>query len=379
MSGPYTANDDGSIAYIGNKVFGPMPDVRWCEYPAAEMQRRVAQLREDPMWGHIARINHRINLTANLYFDEMHAIYTALPLTTRMISSPGAVYGREAISYTTDTCPITLQWFDLPDVAFLSESSQIYLELALMQQGVSHVYSIYNSFRKEPADATHLSEFHHIEYEGRVGQEENLRVALGLTRCLINDLLACNEADLAYFLTAARLRQVADMAYRLPSVTPITFQQALCLLYQRTGDDKYKRFTMDGTFGPWDEIALTEIVGGVAVVTQFPLLEVPFYHASVDGVEPTVADNADLIWPGYREYLGSGHRVRSKAELDAKARIFDLPLDDYRPYLQSRDCPEYVESSGFGLGWERFLQGLLEMPFIWSACQFPRGHTTLAP
>jgi aspartyl/asparaginyl-tRNA synthetase len=378
MSGPYTAKIDGSIQYVGNKVFAPIADVRASAYPTAEVQCRVSQFRESPMWGHIARINHRINLSANSYFDAMKAIYTALPLTTRMISSPGAVYGREAISYTSDTCPITLQWFDLPNTAFLSESSQIYLELALMQEGVEHVYSIYNSFRKEEADATHLSEFHHIEYEGRVEQIKNVEIALGLTSRLIHDLLAFNEQDLAYFLTAQRLNQLEDMGNSLKDVQPLPFREALCLLYNRTKNDKYKRFTME-TFGSWDEIALTEIVGGITVITQFPLLEVPFYHAQVDGVEPRVADNADFIWPGYREFLGSGHRVRSKDELEEKAEIFDLPRDDYRPYLQSRDCPEYIETSGFGLGWERFLHGLLDMPFIWSACQFPRGHTTLMP
>ncbi|MDR3150486.1 MAG: hypothetical protein LBU14_02475 [Candidatus Peribacteria bacterium] len=30
---------------------------------------------------------------------------------------------------------------------------------------LNQVFSIYNSFRKEESDATHLSEFQHIEYE----------------------------------------------------------------------------------------------------------------------------------------------------------------------------------------------------------------------
>ena len=195
----------------------------------------------------------------------------------------------------------------------------------------------------------------------------------------------------------------------------ITFEQALDTLYMDTGDEKYKRFTMNGNLGPWEEVRLTEIASTMVALSQFPLLEVPFYHAPVDGVRKTwrdketkifhnpqthlgfplsgsatrveydtdkeslVADNTDIIWPGYRETIGSGHRVRSQSELEEKARIFQLPREDYRPYLQTREFPNYVETSGFGLGWERMLQGLLEMPFIWSAVQFPRGHTTLEP
>ncbi|MCP6719680.1 MAG: asparagine--tRNA ligase, partial [Patescibacteria group bacterium] len=166
MLGPYTANNDETISYKGNKVFKSIENIHSLKVPIAEIEDRVNQFDNDPMWGHIARINHRINISSNEYFDKLNALFTTLPLTTRMISSPGAVYGKESINYTTDTCPITLNWFNLPRKAFLSESSQIYLELAMIQKSVDHVYSIYNSFRKEEADPTHLSEFHHIEYEG---------------------------------------------------------------------------------------------------------------------------------------------------------------------------------------------------------------------
>ncbi|MAG78437.1 asparagine--tRNA ligase [archaeon] len=367
------------------------------------------------MWGRIARINHQMNMSANDYFNGLGALFTILPLTTRMISSPGAVYGKEAIDYTTDTSPITLKWFKQKKKAFLSESSQIYLELALMQEGVNQVYSIYNSFRKEEADATHLSEFHHIEYEGKINQSQNNKVALGLVMHILRDLLTHNEEDLAFFLSEKKIKSLDDLAESIQGIPQITFREALDALYSDTRQDKYKKFTQDGNFGSWEEVRLTEIYGNMVAVSQFPLLEVPFYHAMVEGVEENwtehkidiikggifhwsnpipsessvveydkeqhsfVADNTDFIWPGYRETIGSGHRVRSISELEEKAQIFNLPREDYQPYLQSRELPGYEETSGFGLGWERFIQGLLEMPFIWSASQFPRGHTTLKP
>ena len=117
----------------------------------------------------------------------------------------------------------------------------------------------------------------------------------------------------------------------------------------------------------------------IKIIREFPLLEVPFYHAMVDGKNPRVADNSDIIWPGYRETIGSGHRVRSEKELEEKSEIFNLPKEDYEPYLQTRRLSKYKNTSGFGLGWERLLQGILEMPFIWSAMQFPRVDGTLKP
>jgi len=378
MLGPYTANKNKTISYKGNKIFEPIEDISSIEVPIEEFEQRVDQFDKNGMWGHIARINHRINLSSNEYFDKLNALFTALPMTTRMISSPGAVYGKEAIDYTTDTCPITLDWFDLPRKAFLSESSQIYLELAMMQKGVDHVYSIYNSFRKEKADATHLSEFHHIEYEGKVNQSENEIIALNLIKKIIKDLLEKNKEDMAHFLSNEKVEELKVFADKILEIPKITFKDALEILYKETGEEKYKEFTLKH-FGSWEEVKITEILGNMVLIKEFPLLEVPFYHAMIDGKTPKVADNSDIIWPGYRETIGSGHRVKSEKELEEKSEIFNLPKEDYKPYLQTRQLSNYIETSGFGLGWERLLQGLLEMPFIWSANQFPRVDGTLKP
>ncbi len=378
MLGPYTANKNGSISYNGNKLFKPIENVGNIRVPIEEIEKRVTQFDTNEMWGHIAKINHQINMSANLYFEEIGSIFTALPLTTRMISSPGAVYGKEAINYTTDTCPITLKWFNLKDKAFLSESSQIYLELALIQKGIDSVYSIYNSFRKERADATHLSEFHHIEYEGKVNQTDNEKIALGLVKRIITRLLENNREDLSYFLSDEKLKELKEFTTKIMDIPKITFKEALKILYKETKDEKYKEFTLEH-FGSWEEVKITEILGDMVLIKEFPLLEVPFYHAIVDGKNPKVANNSDIIWPGYRETIGTGHRVRSEKELREKSEIFNLPKEDYKPYLQTRKLKNYKESSGFGMGWERFLQGLLEMPFIWSANQFPRVDGTLKP
>lgn len=376
MLGPYTTNKDGTISYKGNKIFKFIDDIASIEVPIKEFERRVDQFDKNKMWGHIAKINHRINISSNEYFDELGALFVTLPATTRMISSPGAVYGKEAIDYTTDTCPITLDWFDLSRKAFLSESSQIYLELAMTQEDVNYTYSICNSFRKEKADATHLSEFHHIEYEGRVTQEQNEKIALRLVQKIIKDVLKKNRENLLYFLSEEKLEELKNFADNLLDIPKLTFREALDLLYKETRDEKYKEFTLKH-FGSWEEIKLTEIFGNMVLIREFPLLEVPFYHARVDGKTPVVANNSDIIWPGYREVIGSGHRVQSEKELNEKAKMFNLPLEDYVPYLQTRRLKNYKQTSGFGLGWERMLQGLLEMPFIWSASWFPRVDGTL--
>lgn len=375
MLGPYIAEKNGAISYKGNKLLSPIKNVLSCKYPDFNVQEKVFNISSNEMWTHISSINDCLFGTSVDYFQKLGALFTPLPMTTRMISSPGAVYGKYSLDYTTDTCPIRLKWFNANKEVFLSESSQIYLELYLTQKNVDNVFSIYNSFRKEHADATHLSEFHHIEYEGKIDQNHNIKVIWGLLSKFIKECLNKHIDDVSYFLPDEEISAIKHMASK-SCIKEITLEDALDLLYQRTHDSKYKKFTLKH-FGSWEEVKLTNILGEIVAIREFPLLEVPFYHAVIDGSNPPKAQNADIIWPGYREIVGSGHRVRTIEELKDKARIFNLPKKDYKPYLLSRTLPSYKPTSGFGLGWERLIQGFLEMDFIWSVAHFPRGHTSI--
>lgn len=144
-----------------------------------------------------------------------------------------------------------MEWFDLPNKAFLSESSQIYLELSVLQHQVDHVYSVYNSFRKENVDASHLSEFHHIEYEGAVDQVANKEIIRQLLFRVIQDLLKHNEADLSVFLSQDRLNQLDEVS-RSQKITELTFEEALAALYEDTKDEIYNKFTLEH-FGSWEK------------------------------------------------------------------------------------------------------------------------------
>ena len=132
-------------------------------------------------------------------------------------------------------------------------------------------------------------------------------------------------------------------------------------------------------FGPWEEVRASGEVENMLLVKEFPLYEIAFYHAPLIRDNKEVGENADMIWPYYREFIGSGHRVRSHSELLDKAKKFNLPLKDYRPYIQSRKIASYTETSGFGFGWERFLQGLLKLPYIEWTVPFPRIDSTIQP
>lgn len=291
-----------------------------------------------------------------------------------MISSPWEVYAGQTLDYTTDTLPIEIpSWFGEKRRVFLAESSQFYLELLLLWQWIDQVFSIYNSFRKEKSDATHLSEFQHIEYEWKTDLEGNMKVFLWLYEHIFDYLLKNNEKDLLFFLSEETLKRKVEIVKKWPQ--RVSFKQALDLLYNATKEGRYREFTLKH-FGTWEEIKLTEILDANVIVEKYPMLQIPFYHAVAQEEFEWVplAKNADFILHGYRETIGAWERIKDKEVLLKKADVFNLPKEDYMPYLESRNFSDYEISSWFWMWWQRLTHWLLDQPYIYEATIFPRTH-----
>jgi aspartyl/asparaginyl-tRNA synthetase len=376
--GPYRASFDAegrhSIAYVGNGVFPLMGDLNELSCPTVvPADPDVRRFQDSEALYHLHKIDAAIFASTVNYFFALGADWCNLPLTTRMISSPGEVYAGQHLNYTTDALPVRLKWFDNRQEIFLAESSQFYLELRLLNPKISKTFSIYNSFRKEKADWSHLSEFQHIEFEGKVDEKENIEIALGLLRAIVHGVADTAPESLAYYLGE-------EEATNLPSsfvperFKTLTFAQAMEMLREHTHDDRYAEASLKN-FGSWEEVALTSLCDAHIIVTDFPLMEIPFYHAPRQmGDSRGVARNADIILQGYREVVGSGVRISDIATLENKAKIFHLPLNDYGPYLDSRRIGGYKPTAGFGLGWQRLVHWMLCLPSIVTATHVARGE-----
>lgn len=375
--GPYRttgSSGDRMLSYIGNQNNSAINDISNFHLNLQDLRTIVSKLPTEKYLEHLHFIDAGIFNASFKFFNSIGATWCNLPLTTRMISSPGEVYKGNRIDYTTDTLPVRLKWFDHEEDIFLSESSQFYLELRLLIPSVSKVFSIYNSFRKEPGDFTHLSEFQHIEFEGKVSFSENTTIAVQYLRFLVNYLLEHHEEQLLYFRSSKELDELSriDQAF----FETMSFKEALGILHHNTQDSRYEQLTLKH-FGAWEEVRLTELVGKAVIITEFPPAEIPFYHN--ENELGTVAENADIILPGYREVIGSGVRISDKNLLLKKSKLFNLPVDHYRPYLQSREVSSYRPTSGFGMGWQRFTHWLLSLPAIWNCSHVPRTHLNPEP
>lgn len=361
--GPYRIKNK-KIAYRGNKLYNSIPEVRKTNPPV--LDKRHLTIKEDSKkWGSLIKIWNGVSVGINKFMQNNQVLLFDLPITTRMISSPGALTG----TIISDVDPFEINFFDKK--TFLTQSSQLYLEFAITNPQINSVYCWEKSFRREKADFRHLPEFTHIEYEGNIGFEKNLLLQQKFLQFLVRYLVKNYGKELSVFLKKEDIDELKRFS-EIKKIKRVTFHQAFELLKKNTGDKKYDRLTILN-FGAFEEIMLTEIVGEPVFVTHFIEEEVAFYHAFLPSTKnPRLAINADFLFPGYGELIGSGERVHTREETRAKANHFKLDIDDYQPYIDSRDPKNPKIHSGWGMGLERFVQSILKLPFIWEAKSFPR-------
>ena len=196
---------------------------------------------------------------------------------------------------------------------------------------------------------------------------------------LLNGLLNACEASLAYFLDEDDLKSLAML--RRPFVR-ITFKDALSVLYRETRNPKYRSGNESITnFDAREEILLCQILadGQPIFVTHYPVRGVEFYHAT-SPEDPSLALNADCLFPGFGEVISSGQRVLTRSDYERKSKMFNLNRDDYEWYEEIRDAGlNSIIHSGFGMGLERFLTAVLRLPSIEYSIAFPRVSQRIRP
>lgn len=360
--GPYQIRDK-KLAYVGNKIFKSIAEVRNIKPP--NLSKRYISVRENPRkWAALIRIWDGVFRASNEFMTKNNALLFDLPIITRMISSPGALTG----TISSDVDPFKIKFFD--KATFLTQSSQLYLEFAITNPETNSVYCWEKSFRRERADFRHLPEFTHIEFESNIVFEENLKFQQQYLQFLISNLLKNYKRDLDIFLYKRDIKELQKFL-SLRNFEKITFHEAFELLKTKTSRRKYNDKVTSKNFSAYEEVLLTEIIGRPFFVTHYIEDEVAFYHAK-DPQNPELVINADFLFPGYGELIGSGERVHTRKETEEKAKHFELNMKDYSAYIESRNPKNPKIHSGWGMGIERFIQAILKLPFIWETKAFPR-------
>ena len=252
--------------------------------------------------------------------------------------------------------------------AFLSQSPQLYKQM-LMATGLDRVFEIAPAYRAELSDTVrHISEF--TSYDAEVAFIESQEEVL--------DIL---ENSVAHGMThvksmGGKILESLGVDVQIPKtpIPRITYSEALEML-----DSKGKTIKSGDDIDTEGE----KIIGGfmkekghdLYYIIEYPWSAQPFYKMVKDDDELT--HSFDLGYKG-DEMASGGQREHRVDVLVKRMKEKGLNPDDFEFYLKTfrYGMPPH---GGWGLGIERLVQKMLDLPNIRETVIFPRDRMRLVP
>ncbi len=281
------------------------------------------------------------------FYEKKEIITMHFPITTGSISSP---MGRGS-----DSIPVKIRIEGVD--TYLADSMQFLLEYGcrLTNNGC---YYVMPSFRGEKADERHLCQFYHSEAEIPGNLEDVMNLVDEYIKYLAIKIIDRMGKKLKE--TIGDISHIEKIANYKGPFKKITFDEAEKIFKEKYPDDINKYIEYENG---WRNITreaekkLIEIFDGIVWVTNYDELAVPFYQKRDSNISGTTR-NADLLM-GIGETVGCGERHDNyKDLLDALEKHGVLP-EEYEWYIEmKKQFP--MQTSGFGMGIERFLMWVLK-------------------
>lgn len=342
--------------------------------PAYDPKRHYLDIATHPYYHHLILLRHIVKTLSDSYMSEVaDAKNIDLFMLTPSVSSPmGPGSDSEAI-------PIKFGRF----TSYLTDSSQFGFEPILMN-GIDRAYCYLPSLRGEDPDKRHLNQFYHCEIELKGGIEVILRVAEEYVRYLCEGMLKSKELVQALSANARTSLKMAEHVGEMRTFRRVTFDDA-CAALISSGYGQFVNTTDHGRdISSRGELQLFKImdIHEPFWLTGFDRDRVPFYQKPNPNDTDEVL-NADLLFPNLieesfgGEILGAGQRQDIGGEMYQSLSRQGLSAEPYEWYIDLRRNPAYVQTSGFGLGIERFLAWILCLDNIQDVILYPRLKNVL--
>lgn len=312
-------------------------------------------LLSDPWYRVLNKVFSQILTSTHDFYNKEGIEPTVFPITTGSVSSP--------MGLGSDSSPVEVEIKN--HKVFLADSMQFSLEIGarLNKKGS---YYVMPTFRGENTDSRHLNEFVHSEVEIKGDLNDIKDLAERYIKHLILGLLENCESEIvsvvgsSEHLKAALNRQFPSIRFEDAQKELSNTEGAL-----ETSDCGEQVITSIG------EKELIKRFGDFTWLTNMPWLIVPFYQAKE--VDTKYSMTADLLG-GIGEMLGSGQRVLTNQDVDESLNFHQIDESGYLWYKEMRDI-QTIQTSGFGLGTERFLLWALKHNDIRDCTLLLRDHS----
>jgi asparaginyl-tRNA synthetase len=320
------------------------------------MENRHLWLRSTRQWA-ILRIRATIIKAIRNWLDEHGFLLVDTPLLT-----PAAAEGTTTL--------FEVDYFGTP--AYLSQSGQLYNEATITAFGKTYCFG--PAFRAEKSKTRrHVMELWMVEPEAAyVELDECIEIEERLVSHIVSTVLAERRMELEIIE-----RDVSKLEIIQPPFPRISYEDAVEMI-NRLGKDQEVSIEWGEDLGAPQETLLSEHFDKPLFVHHYPTEVKAFYMAQEPG-RPEVCKSVDLLAPeGYGEIIGGGERSGDPDFLEKQIERHNLPKDAYSWYLDLRRYGG-VPHSGFGLGIERTVSWICNLPHIRESIAFPRMLGTIYP
>ncbi len=259
-----------------------------------------------------------------------------------------------------------LKYFE--QMAYLAQSPQLYKQM-LMSTGLDRVFEVGPAFRAEPSDTVrHVSEF--VSFDGELAFIESMADVLDVVERCTQSVIEGIAAK------AGRQLEVLNATVSVPKTPyPVIEYKDAVEIVQGTG----MRIDIGDDLGTEGEKALGEVMKEKGYemywIVEYPEEAKPFYIMEKDGTPYSYS--FDLDYKG-QEISSGGQREHRYDRLVARMQKKGLDPDAFGFYL---DAFKYgmPPHGGWGLGVERLVQKMLDLPNIRETILFPRDRIRLVP
>lgn len=302
------------------------------------------------------------------FLNKIKAVNVDLFMMTNSISSPSGS--------GSDSLPIEFKFGK--QYTFLTDSAQFGFEPIILS-GLKKLYCYLPSLRGEDADARHLNQFYHCEYECLGTLNKIIPVVEGLIAAITKDLLTEKKIISRLSRDSKQSLKLLSKLLKGNKFKRITFDEAINLLEKNNFKNLINYASNGRDITPKGEIVLAKLLNTNLPfwITHFDRDRVPFYQKP-QASNPNKVLNADLICPPIidnafgGEVAGAGQRQDKADEILNSLKRQRVSLKDYQWYVDLRNMPNYNTTAGFGLGIERFIGWILGLKDIKYSTIYPR-------